>query len=137
MQDQLQEQKRAGRIFRFMHEAPIAFAPTYKFDKGDPNRLAYDSSEKQRVPAWTDRILFRGSELARGAESHAEVRPASEAPANCLVTAASIWADEGGWVRVCSVPLRCASCLLPARSAIHPGMRGCRQGRQLREAIVG
>jgi hypothetical protein len=54
-----------GKVFRFMHEAAIGFAPTYKFDKGDPAPLAYDSSEKQRVPAWCDRILFRGSELTR------------------------------------------------------------------------
>lgn len=37
----------------------------HRFDKGDAAPLAYDSSEKQRVPAWCDRILFRGSELTR------------------------------------------------------------------------
>lgn len=68
-QDQLLEQKQLGHIFRFLHEPPINFAPTYKFDKGDPNRLAYDSSDKQRVPAWTDRVLFRGSELTRGVDT--------------------------------------------------------------------
>lgn len=64
-QDQLRREMAGGRGFRFMHEAAISFAPTYKFDKGDPAPLAYDSSEKQRVPAWCDRILFRGSELTR------------------------------------------------------------------------
>lgn len=57
----------AGSVFRFLHEPPIAFAPTYKFDKADPSPLAYDSSEKARVPAWTDRIFFRGSEITRTA----------------------------------------------------------------------
>lgn len=65
----------AGRIFRHLHEAPIGFQPTYKFDKNDPDPLAYDSSEKQRVPAWTDRIFFRGSELTKQNHGPASVRP--------------------------------------------------------------
>jgi hypothetical protein len=64
-QDELHQEMAGGRVFRFLHEAPVCFAPTYKFDKGDAAPLAYDSSEKQRVPAWCDRILFRGSELTR------------------------------------------------------------------------
>ena len=51
----------AGRAFAHMAEAPIGFRPTYKFDKHSLDPLGYDSSEKRRVPAWTDRILFRGS----------------------------------------------------------------------------
>lgn len=37
-------------------ESEILFPPTYKFDLGT---LAYDSSGKQRIPAWTDRVLFK------------------------------------------------------------------------------
>ena len=108
-QDQLKREKEAGRIFRNFTEAPITFCPTYKvhtqsmllmqlihcagaraddvyvgcqFDKGSRNPLEYDTSEKRRVPAWTDRILFRGSRVS------AEVRPLrtplATFPASCV-----------------------------------------------------
>lgn len=51
----------AGAVFHGMREAPLTFAPTYKFDKGVPGPHAYDSSEKLRVPAWTDRVFFKGA----------------------------------------------------------------------------
>ena len=58
--DQLNKEKNAGRAFVGMSEAEISFAPTYKYDKHAPG-LCFDSSEKRRVPAWCDRVLFRGS----------------------------------------------------------------------------
>ena len=61
-QDQLKVEMAAGRTFVHLQEAPITFRPTYKFDKHSAEPLDYDSSEKRRVPAWTDRILFRGSQ---------------------------------------------------------------------------
>ena len=41
---------------RSFSEANISFAPTYKFDPGTND---YDTSEKERIPAWCDRILYR------------------------------------------------------------------------------
>ena len=58
--DQLRVAQRRNPIFplRSLQEAPIAFAPTYKYDVGSAN---YDSSEKRRSPAWCDRILHKKS----------------------------------------------------------------------------
>ncbi|KAF8001025.1 hypothetical protein HF325_004814 [Metschnikowia pulcherrima] len=52
--DQLNKQMANGETFPFFDEKEITFPPTYKFDN---NTKIYDTSEKQRVPAWTDRIL--------------------------------------------------------------------------------
>lgn len=52
--DQLNTQMNSGKTFPFYDEMEIKFKPTYKFDKGTD---IYDTSEKQRIPSWTDRIL--------------------------------------------------------------------------------
>lgn len=52
--DQLNRQMASGELFPFFDEMEIKFPPTYKFDNGTK---VYDTSEKQRIPAWTDRIL--------------------------------------------------------------------------------
>lgn len=53
--DQLQLQKACGKIFKDFYEGTIHFGPTYKYDVGSE---AYDTSEKCRTPAWTDRVLW-------------------------------------------------------------------------------
>uniref|UniRef100_A0A8C2CVP7 Synaptojanin-1 n=1 Tax=Cyprinus carpio TaxID=7962 RepID=A0A8C2CVP7_CYPCA len=51
--DQLLEQK---NIFRGFIEGKLDFAPTYKYDLFSED---YDTSEKCRTPAWTDRVLWK------------------------------------------------------------------------------
>mmetsp|Transcript_272 Transcript_272/g.428 ORF Transcript_272/g.428 Transcript_272/m.428 type:complete len:600 (+) Transcript_272:60-1859(+) len=54
--DQLLRTISEGRAFQGLTEGRIDFPPTFKFDKGTKE---YDTSHKQRIPAWTDRILFK------------------------------------------------------------------------------
>uniref|UniRef100_A0A669P5A7 phosphoinositide 5-phosphatase n=1 Tax=Phasianus colchicus TaxID=9054 RepID=A0A669P5A7_PHACC len=63
--DQLQQQKSSGKIFKDFHEGTINFGPTYKYDVGSE---AYDTSDKCRTPAWTDRVLWWRKKLNFGLE---------------------------------------------------------------------
>jgi hypothetical protein len=58
--DQLLQAIASGQAFSGFNEGKITFLPTFKFDKGTSH---YDTSHKQRVPAWTDRIVFRSNKI--------------------------------------------------------------------------
>ena len=49
------------QVFKEFQEGPINFAPTYKYDLFSDD---YDTSEKMRTPAWTDRVLWRRNQIA-------------------------------------------------------------------------
>lgn len=55
-QDQLLIEQKAGNVFKNFIEGPITFPPTYKYDLFSDD---YDTSEKCRAPAWTDRVLWK------------------------------------------------------------------------------
>ena len=59
--DQLRRQMSEGCAFAGYSEGEIRFRPTYKFDSKAPTE--YDRSEKRRVPAYTDRVLYRGGSV--------------------------------------------------------------------------
>lgn len=54
-----------GRAFMGFEEGSPTFPPTFKYDKGADS---YDTSAKQRVPAWTDRVLWRCNTAAPDGE---------------------------------------------------------------------
>lgn len=54
--DQLRAVMAEGSAFPGFAEGQISFDPTFKYDKGTQD---FDTSPKQRIPAWTDRVLFK------------------------------------------------------------------------------
>ncbi|OAD73140.1 hypothetical protein PHYBLDRAFT_96484, partial [Phycomyces blakesleeanus NRRL 1555(-)] len=75
--DQLQNEMRLQRVFSGYEEGPITFMPTYKYDNGTN---VYDTSEKQRVPGWTDRIIFKGDHLKQIQYARAELYTSDHRP---------------------------------------------------------
>lgn len=79
--DQLRQSIDEGLAFSGYQEGPILFRPTYKYDLGTDT---YDTGEKMRIPAWTDRVLFRGPQLDLAAYSRAELRSSDHRPVFAL-----------------------------------------------------
>ncbi|NWW78864.1 INP5K phosphatase, partial [Climacteris rufus] len=57
---QLNMAKKKEAFLKDFNEGPLEFKPTYKFDLYSD---VYDTSEKKRKPAWTDRILWKVKNL--------------------------------------------------------------------------
>ncbi|KAL7744753.1 hypothetical protein ACLKA6_007055 [Drosophila palustris] len=58
--DQLRLEMEQGHCFKGYSEGEIKFEPTYKYDVGTD---IYDTSEKQRAPAYCDRVLWKGKQI--------------------------------------------------------------------------
>ena len=101
----------AGRAFQFFSEGTITFPPTYKYDLGtnyydtsyalfflgpytcSVNRfnLVLSCREKARIPAWCDRILWRGPNLRQDHYQTADL---------CVSDHRPVWATFTGTIEV-------------------------------------
>ncbi|CAG8508862.1 9469_t:CDS:10 [Ambispora gerdemannii] len=79
--DQLIKQHKSGAVFRGYTEGTLTFLPTYKYDTFSDK---YDTSEKSRIPAWTDRILYRGMNITQSEYSRAELKVSDHRPVMAL-----------------------------------------------------
>jgi inositol polyphosphate 5-phosphatase INPP5B/F len=59
--DQLNIERREGRVFQGFEEGPLNFVPTYKYQPGTDS-FENRPEKKLRAPAWCDRILWLAQE---------------------------------------------------------------------------
>eukprot|EP00249_Psilotum_nudum_P002768 c15901_g1_i1 orf=332-1363(+) len=83
--DQLQQELSQGHVFEGWFEGSIAFPPTYKYEM---NSDQFKAGDKQRVPAWCDRILWYGEGLRLVSYRMAELKLSDHRPVSAVFLAA-------------------------------------------------
>ncbi|GAB4848670.1 hypothetical protein Ancab_003382 [Ancistrocladus abbreviatus] len=80
--DQLNIERKAGRVFKGWKEGKVLFAPTYKYSQNSDSYAGETakSKKKRRTPAWCDRLLWHGNGIEqvryiRGESRFSDHRP--------------------------------------------------------------
>ncbi|XP_044467501.1 type I inositol polyphosphate 5-phosphatase 4-like isoform X2 [Mangifera indica] len=86
--DQLRRELEDGGVFQGWREGDIEFAPTYKYSFSNCNRYSggvpNSSGEKQRTPAWCDRILWYGKRVKQLSYFRSESKFSDHRPVSAL-----------------------------------------------------
>ncbi|KAA8530291.1 hypothetical protein F0562_005000 [Nyssa sinensis] len=86
--DQLRRELDDGGVFQGWKEGNIEFAPTYKYSSSNCNRysggLPNRVGEKQRTPAWCDRILWYGKGVKQLSYFRSESKFSDHRPVSAL-----------------------------------------------------
>lgn len=61
--DQLLIERSKNSIISRFKEGQLNFDPTYKYDD---HSNVYDTSQKKRIPAWCDRVLYEKADKCKG-----------------------------------------------------------------------
>ncbi|XP_071916462.1 type I inositol polyphosphate 5-phosphatase 4-like isoform X1 [Coffea arabica] len=95
--DQLQKELEDGGVFQGWKEGSLEFPPTYKYSSTNSNRysggLPSRAREKQRTPAWCDRILWYGKGVKQISYFRSESKFSDHRPVSALFSA-QIEADK-------------------------------------------
>ncbi|RAL53086.1 hypothetical protein DM860_016321 [Cuscuta australis] len=86
--DQLNMERKAGRVFSGWKEGKILFAPTYKYTLNSDSYAGetIKSKKKRRTPAWCDRILWHGNGMEQVSYIRGESRFSDHRPVCAVFT---------------------------------------------------
>lgn len=88
-QDKLRKEFLKGNVFEGWHEGNITFPPTYKYKINSDQYFGENAiaGEKQRSPAWCDRILWYGKGLRNLSYTRKELMLSDHRPVNAVFLA--------------------------------------------------
>ncbi|XP_057786125.1 type IV inositol polyphosphate 5-phosphatase 7-like [Salvia miltiorrhiza] len=106
--DQLRRELERGGVFQGWKEGDIEFAPTYKYSSYNCNRysggIPSRAGEKQRTPAWCDRILWYGKGVRQLSYFRSEIKFSDHRPVSALFSTQIFVKSENTNTRSPAVP---------------------------------